>query len=294
MRQTVKGPKRNTVLRCPRVFLALFGGVLSVLFTVWPMMAAARIGDTAEGFHWYTQTPTEDTRPASNAQPDIEQTQSAAPKNATEALHRLTEATKNTMSKALLNPTVKNTAAYMRAQQFWAKRDQKFVQSWQQALLLHPELDYQLNFPTDNGAIALRNDAQNKLLGTTLNQMSKRFGLIVFYQGRALMSQKFLSILLPFADAHHFAMVSVTTDDTPIVGLPNPRAVPLFKLTKSLNLQARYLPAVYLVDLKRRELHPLSYGFISRHDLALRCLDVLTHFKRYSYQGLKTLEEQTQ
>jgi len=51
---------------------------------------------------------------------------------------------------------------------------------------------------------------------------------------------------------------------------------------------------LYLVDLAQHQLHALSYGFISSQALAKRCLDVSTHFDRYSYRGLKNLEENNQ
>ncbi|MGF2273970.1 conjugal transfer protein TraF, partial [Acinetobacter baumannii] len=41
---------------------------------------------------------------------------------------------------------------------------------WQQVLLVHPELDSTLNFPTDNSAIAVRNDAQKVLINKVIQE----------------------------------------------------------------------------------------------------------------------------
>lgn len=54
-----------------------------------------------------------------------------------------------------------------------------------------------------------------------------------------------------------------------------------------MNLQSRYMPALFLVDLKTQKMSPLSYGFVSTTELKERLLDVATHYKRYSYEGFE-------
>ena len=80
----------------------------------------------------------------------------------------------------------------MKAQQGYAKNNQKFVHYWQQVLLVHPELDHTLNFPTDNSAIAIRNDSTNALIEKIVNEASKHYGLILFYKGNSSLSQKLI------------------------------------------------------------------------------------------------------
>jgi conjugal transfer pilus assembly protein TraF len=160
------------------------------------------------------------------------------------------------------------------------------VQYWQQVLLVHPELDTTLNFPTDNSAIAIRNDSNNALIEKIVNEASKHYGLILFYKGNSSISQKMITHLVPFVNASHFSMISVTTDGQPIEGLPNPRSVPLEAVQKTMDLQSRYMPALFLVNLKTQKMSPLSYGFVSTTELKERLLDVVTQYKRFSYEGL--------
>ena len=82
-------------------------------------------------------------------------------------------------------------------------------------------------------------------------------------------------------------MISVTTDGQPIEGLPNPKRVPLEVVQKTINLQSRYMPALFLVNLRTQKMSPLSYGFVSLTELKERLLDVVTNYKRFSYEGLQ-------
>jgi conjugal transfer pilus assembly protein TraF len=248
----------------------------------------ANFNDTeAEGFHWYTSKP--------EAKPVKPQSIVQAPSTTTtitkmqpyQELHYLSLKTKNTLSTALLHPTVENTARYMYAQQFWAKQDQKFVRTWQQALLKHPDLDYTLNYPTDNNAIPVRNDERKILIEKTLKEMPSHYGLILFYQGSSSVCQKFVSLILtPFIKQYPFSMISVTTDRQPIIGLPNPKNIPIQAIEKVMQLKPRYLPALFLVNLRSKKMQALSYGFISSGDLKERFLDVMNNFKRFSYKGI--------
>ncbi|MDA0910335.1 MAG: type-F conjugative transfer system pilin assembly protein TraF [Proteobacteria bacterium] len=270
--------------------VGLFGIVFG--FMLLPFFAYADFSyEEPQGFHWYTQA--QQPKPKQEQKklqtPQSSETVSTVPQRSPyQQLQYLSMQTKNTLATALLNPTVENTTKYMYAQQFWAKQDQKFVRSWQQALLQNPDLDYSLNFPTDNNAIPVRNDEQNLLVEKTVQSMSKNFGLLFFYRGNSSICQKFASmILMPLVNQYHFSMISVTTDDQPIIGLPNPKSIPLSVVSKVLPMKAKYMPALFLVNLKTKQMQALSYGFIAGEDLKVRFLDVVNNFQRYSYQGIR-------
>ncbi|ALB24382.1 conjugal pilus assembly protein TraF (plasmid) [Piscirickettsia salmonis] len=264
-----------------RVFSAL------CFFIITSISWANFNGEDAHGFHWYTHNQDEiHTEKAPNQLQPSPVQETVTTMQPYQQLQYLTQQTRNTLATAILNPNEENTAHYMAAQQFWAKQDQKFVQSWKQALLQHPELDYRLNFPTDNNAIPVRNDENSALIEKTLLSTSKHFGLILFYRGHSSVSQKFVSILMPFIQQYHFSMISVVTDNQPIIGLPNPKSILMENVKQVMHLKSRYLPALFLVKLKSHKIQALSYGFISIKDLKERFLDVLSNFQRYSYHGL--------
>ncbi|MBA2650229.1 MAG: type-F conjugative transfer system pilin assembly protein TraF [Legionella sp.] len=234
----------------------------------------------AHGFHWYSKDALD---MPSKPKP---RPQSIPKPTPYEQLMEVRKATLNKLASALIEPSFDATYDYMKAQQGYAKKNQQFVRFWQEVLLVHPELDHSLNFPTDNSAIAIQNDSTNALIEKIVMQASKHYGFILYYKGKSALSQKFITHLVPFVEASHFSMISVTTDGQSIKGLPNPKNVPLKLVQKTMKLQSRYMPALFLVNLQTQKMSPLSYGFVSLTELKERLLDVVTHYKRFSYEGL--------
>ena len=252
-----------------------------LIFISMPAMADL-VSPPAHGFHWYS---TEAKEPKMKPVQTLKESKPRL--TPYEQLMEVRKATLNKLASALIAPSFDATYEYMKAQQDYAKNNQKFVQYWQQVLMSHPELDHSLNFPTDNTAVAIRNDSMNLLMERVVREGAERYGLILFYKGNSSISQKFITHLVPFVNLTHFSMISVTTDGQPIEGLPNPKNVPLEVIQKNMDLQSRYMPALFLVDLKTQKMSPLSYGFVSTTELKERLLDVATHYKRFSYEGFE-------
>ena len=240
---------------------------------------AVLMQQAAHGFHWYSSDPIE------KAQKIVPPVQSKI--SPYERLMEIRRQTLNKLAQALIEPSFEATYDYMKAQQAYAKNNQKFVQHWQQVLLVHPELDYTLHFPTDNSAVAIHNDSQNQLAEKVIQNSSKTYGLILFYRGNSTISEKMVANLLPFLNEHHFSMIAVTTDGKFLHDLPNPKSIPIAAVEKTMHLKARYMPVLFLVNLKTQKMSPLSYGFVSLTELKERFLDVATGFKRFSYEGLE-------
>ena len=235
----------------------------------------------AHGFHWYSTEPIEKIKKITPA-PVV--TPAPSPY---EKLMNVRRQTLNTLATALLEPSFDATYDYMVAQQQYAKKNQQFVRYWQQVLMVHPELDYTLHSPTDNSAIATRNDSQNILIDKVLKASAETYGLILFYKGQSPISQKMMIHLMPFVNEYHFSMISVATDGQSIDGLPNPKSIPLAAVQKTIDIKERYMPALFLVNLKTQKMSALSYGFVSLTELKTKFLDVVTNYKRLSYEGLE-------
>ena len=251
--------------------------VLAALLS--PLSVLANLDSPApHGFHWYSVNDAK--KPSKPAKPQ------APIQSPYEKLMALRLQTKNKLARALLEPSVETTYDYMKAQQFYAKKNQAFIRFWKQALLLHPELDYRLNFPTDNSAIAIRNDMNSKTTEGVIKAGAKVYGFILFYEGNNPISQKFANHFMAFVDASHFETISVATDGVLIQGLAHQRKIPLKVIQQKLNLVPHYMPALFLVNLKTQKMTPLSYGFVSTAELKDRFLDLATDYKRYTYEGL--------
>jgi len=249
----------------------------ALLFTA---CAHAELTQTkAHGFHWYSQDRQEKLERQIVPQP-------AQPISPYEQLMEIKKQTQNKLAKALLEPSLDATVEYMQAQQVYAKHNQAFVRFWQAALLMHPELDNTLNFPTNNAAIAIHNDAMKGVIENIIQKSANQYGILFFYQGKRTVSQKMAAHLLPFLEESKFAMISIATDGTLIAGLPNSKNIPLSVLQQKMSLEAHYMPALFLVNLKTKRLSPLAYGFISTTELKERLLDVATNYQRFSYEGI--------
>jgi conjugal transfer pilus assembly protein TraF len=257
----------------------ILSGIIIFAVLLSPLSVLASLDAPApHGFHWYSVV---DAKKASKLIKPQAPMQSPY-----EKLMALRLQTKNKLARALLEPSVEATYDYMKAQQFYAKRNQAFIRFWKQTLLLHPELDYRLNFPTDNSAIAIRNDMNSKTTEDVIKAGAKVYGLILFYEGRSPISQKFANHFMAFVDASHFETISVATDGVLIQGLAHQRKIPLKTIQQKLNLAPHYMPALFLVNLKTQKMTPLSYGFVSTTELKDRFLDLATDYKRYTYEGL--------
>lgn len=259
-----------------------FAIITLLLWVSMPVMADIA-QPPAHGFHWYSSDEKKKRPLMRQIKPQLAPAPQISPY---EKLMAIRKETLNKLAQALVEPSFEATHEYMKAQQGYAKNNQQFVRYWQQVLMLHPELDHTLNFPTDNSAIAIQNDTTNALMERVVKEGTTQYGLILFYRGNSSISQKFVSTLMPFVNETHFSMISVSTDGQPIRGLPNPKTIPLADVKKTVALESRYMPALFLVNLKTQKMSPLSYGYVSLTELKERLLDIATNYKRFSYEGL--------
>lgn len=255
--------------------------LLLVLWLVTPVLYAQTLFSD-NGFHWYgIESENKDIAPkvSANSPPKIQ--------SHYEALMQLRAQAKEALAKAILEPSVENTADYMRRQKAFVSANQTFIQNWQKALLLYPELDESLNHPTDNSAIALRNDELAKYMHALIKASSKEFGFILFYRGNSEVSNKFVAMLNGFVRAYQIEMIAVSTDFKKNTLLPNTVFVSQDSVEQKMGVKANYEPAVFLVHLKTKKIKPLSYGFMAYEDFKKRLFDVVTNFKRLSNEGVQ-------
>lgn len=197
----------------------------------------------------------------------------------------------NTLAEALLRPSFDSTKKYMEAQKELTKRNQKFVRYWQQVLVSNPELDYSLNAPTDNSAIEERNKEKSQFIEKLLNMASKKYGLIFVYQGKSRASIRFSNLIKTLKTKYKFSIAPISIDGEVLSSFPKSIKAHKDVAEKKLGVKGKYTPALFLFDIKSKSITPLSYGFISETDLKHRFLDVLTKFKRHSFEGIRYGEQ---
>ena len=235
----------------------------------------------AKGFHWYNVD-----EPKKEVKHKKESNSPITPSMYKKLMEKRAQA-KESLATAILEPTVDNTADYMRKQKEFQDLNTQFVRNWKIALLLHPELDATLENPVDNNAIAMKNDQQSLLMEKVIHGSRDYFGLLIFYKGNSTVSQKFIQTVKPYLLGHKISIISASTDGVKIDGLPNSVVVPQEKAERILNVKRNYQPAVFMVNLRNQEIKPVSYGFASLTEFKKRYFDALTNFNNKNSQGIK-------
>lgn len=227
------------------------------------------IDEPIVGWHWYNEpTPQDELEPESP--PTIPLT-ALPPTVQMKVLQKLTEDKLNTV---IMYPNVENFAQYMQLQNFWTTQAGRFSQVAQKAMLVHPELDYNLQYSHYNSTAPLQQAADQNKQVAAIQQLSREYGLFFFYRGNDALDSQLAGVVSQFAQQYGIALVPVSMDGARSPSLPNTR--PNSGQAQAMNITT--LPALYLVKPGAEHYQPLAYGFMTQDALAKRFLSVATDF----------------
>lgn len=219
------------------------------------------------GWHWYNETVPED-------EPEDEHIPlSALPPN----LHMsiLQALVKEKLNKAILNPTAENAGDYLRLQQQVTRQAGLFTKAAQKALLLFPELDYNLEYSHYNGTATTQLTAARQRQHDAVQALGEKYGLFLFYRGEEPIDNQMATVVSQFAQTHSLALIPVSVDGKRSEDLPQTRP----DTGQVARMGISHFPALYLVSPDTEAFQPLAFGFMAQDDLARRFLDVATDFK---------------
>lgn len=191
-----------------------------------------------------------------------------------EKMASLQQATKNALYEAILYPGVENFVKFFSLQNYWTQQAGLFSQSAKKALLLHPELDYNLKYSHYNGTVKYQLAADAAAAREAIGQLSRRYGVMFFYRGRDPIDNQLAGVIKQFRDTYSLSVMPVSVDGVIYPSLPDSRR----DRGQAARLGLRHFPALMLVDPKGGAVKPLAYGFISQDDLAKQFLAVSTDF----------------
>lgn len=100
------------------------------------------------GWSWYNEPKKPSTPPPRKPAPPKPAVPDFSKMTAMEQAKVLRGYTMEALNRAILYPSRENTATFLRWQKFWTDRGSMFSQSFAAAQLSHPELDYNLEYPT--------------------------------------------------------------------------------------------------------------------------------------------------
>ena len=218
--------------------------------------------DQRDGWFWYRDPP---VPPQQNKlKPTSQQTKQAQVLQDFKAMQRRLEDLKHI---AVMEPSDEHLLAYMRYQRMVMDKSQTFAERWQRLLWQSPDLDYSLQGrPTNAMAIQVFDEQQRSQDTRTVEQLARQHALLFLFRGDCPFCHRFAPILKRFGQAHGMTILAVSLDGGALPEFPDARA----DNGIAARLGARSVPALFLSQPMRREIHPVGYGLMSDAELLQR------------------------
>jgi len=213
-----------------------------------------------KGWFWYEKTPAKIAPNLIEKQPNIT-IPSFPPKTMEEARKSI----KILKEKAIMNPTEKNIASYIRLQNWMMGRSQLFARVWKDTLRHNPELDYSIEHPTNAQAIIVQKELRRSQDLSKIRKLSKEWGLFFIFRSNCPYCHKEAPILKRFSSEYNMAIVPISQDGLGLPDFPTPQ---IDKVSRKFGVQT--IPALFLVHPKSQTVIPISSGLISQDDLINR------------------------
>jgi len=210
----------------------------------------------AEGWAWYEdvkKTPQGKEREEEGGSPSSEDL------SPSERMKDVQEGLEDKKALAVLEPTVENVGEYIKAQHEVLEQTDKFTQSWAKFILLHPEYDNTIKYPTAQYSNQVykkqKRDAKNALF----NELSKDHGFFFFFKGEEMLSQAFAGVVKMFADRFDWSVLPVSLDGYSVSEFPDAH----INTAMVENLGVEITPALYVYSVSDEEFIPVAFGAIS-------------------------------
>lgn len=170
---------------------------------------------------------------------------------------------KEAKAKAILKPTVENTANYIRLQNKVVGMATDFSTSWQKAMLKYPELDYTASNPTNNNVVSLLKGIKKENIKQAVKEFSTSHGIVFFFRGRDKISLFQSEILKEFADGNLITIIPVSLDETGNKYFPSIKSDD----GRSEKLGIKTTPAMIALNAKTNKAYPLAFGIKTKLEL---------------------------
>ena len=203
----------------------------------------------AEGWCWY-----EEEKEAAEEIIEINEQESAA-----EQLESFKNKNELLFAEAVLNPTQENMIKYMEAQKALIERSASFSKSWEKILLVRPDLDpTATSFATSHYGRQLQKSIEREEKEELIKEISKRYGLLFFYEGSNKASQSFANVVKTLSKKYHWTVVGVSMD-----GVPLPEIGTNADLQLAKKIGVNIFPSLFAFEPGERIAVPLSFGLKS-------------------------------
>ncbi|MDX8402224.1 MAG: conjugal transfer protein TraF [Mariprofundaceae bacterium] len=220
--------------------------------------------DKERGWFWYERMPeTKKDKKKETKRPEFP----FPPKTIAQARKQL----KELAERAVMHPTEANLVAYIRLQNWVNEKSERFANAWKQALWMHPELDYSVEHPTDARALVIRRASLDVRTNREMASIARRHGLIFVFRSDCPYCHAESPMLKRFAMRYGFSVIPVSQDGRGLPEWPSPER----DTGISRQFGVRSVPALFLVNPKRREVFPVAFGLVSESELSQRIIAIV-------------------
>lgn len=246
------------------------GLVIMGLFFCGAGLADSFWAQHIEGWDWY-----KDAKPLPR-KPEVVTTQQFTSSNPVEQLQALQQQVETAKATAVLYPTQENVLHYIQLQNAITENASHFSEVWTKLIWQHPELNYQLQHPTNQTAQQAMVNQKLANLDGTLAKAAQEYGLFFFFEGKCPFCQRFAPTLQRVAQQYHFSVLPITVDGLTLPEFPKPTLnqgqAEAFHVTR--------WPALFLVNPQKRLVIPVTFGLISDEELKERMVSLIEEAKR--------------
>ena len=253
---------------------------------VWALLAVA--GAPSAAAEWRSWCGERDSEPSPGSQPSLgwhfycDRDEAAEPpqtrpapapadsnaRTATERIEAMRRELEEARATAILDPTTRNVAAYLRLQRETLQRAATFSDVFRRTVWAAPELDYTLTRPVGALAKRLWSNERRAARDAALAALSERYGLIYLGHAGCAACRVFGPLLRAFATRHGLDVLAVSLSGEALEGWPE--AVPDNGRAAKLGLAGTRVPAVVLFDTETKRAMPVGFGVLAEDQLAER------------------------
>jgi conjugal transfer pilus assembly protein TraF len=218
----------------------------------------------AKGWHWYDDPAQDKTAP-----------EKVQPVDPARQLSTVRANIKTALAKAIINPTEKNVENYIASQNAMSDRAHQFANTWQKVLLMHPELDYSIQHPTNSNAVKIYYNEQRTAEDNAIAKLAKESGLFFFYKSTCPYCREFAPVVKAFAERYGLSLIPITMDGIALPEFPHS----VIDKGQAAQFKVQVEPSLFAVNPYTHKAYPIAYGLVSEAFLRKRIHDIAVNFQ---------------
>ncbi|MDN3505459.1 MAG: conjugal transfer protein TraF [Rhabdochlamydiaceae bacterium] len=170
---------------------------------------------------------------------------------------------KQLLALALVNPTGKNVANYMRYQKQVVDQSNRFAESWKIVLLDDPLLGDFLEQPTNSYAILLKRKLEEQKRKVFLTSSKDTHFILFFFDTNEPFSQKAWEVAQLFGSLHDWKIQPISVSGSNLIGMD------AFEVDKGIGLKVglKATPSFFVVDSRENRVVPVGAGLLTVSEL---------------------------